>query len=88
MKVGVKYCGGCNPRYERKKLVDRIRQKIGNDFELVLVNEDNVYDFVLIICGCNSCCGNFSHIKTVQGILCLKSEQDYYKAIDTLKKLP
>ena len=27
MLIGLKYCGGCNPNYERRRLVERARKE-------------------------------------------------------------
>ena len=26
MRLGVKYCGGCNPRFDRKEIVKRLKE--------------------------------------------------------------
>lgn len=28
MKIGIKYCGGCNPRYDRSQEVEKLKKKI------------------------------------------------------------
>ena len=27
MKIGIKYCGGCNPRYDRSQEVEKLKKK-------------------------------------------------------------
>ena len=29
MKIGIKYCGGCNPRYNRTAVVSRLKKDVG-----------------------------------------------------------
>lgn len=30
MKIGIKYCGGCNPRYDRSHEVDKLKKRFPN----------------------------------------------------------
>ena len=51
MKIGLKYCGGCNPNYERSDIVKRARNEYPSvTFEPYRVEDE--YDLVLVICGC------------------------------------
>lgn len=50
-QIGVRYCGGCNPRYDRVALVKRI----GGFFpeaEFVTAQAGVKYPAVLVVCGC------------------------------------
>jgi hypothetical protein len=54
LKTGVKFCGGCNPRYDRKAFLKKIEKSMtGYRFTYNLEEE---YDILLIICGCKSAC--------------------------------
>jgi hypothetical protein len=57
MRLRIKYCGGCNEKYSRRRLgeeiIGRAREKLGNS-ELVIANEDA--DVTLYLCGCEVCC--------------------------------
>lgn len=61
MTYAVKFCGGCNPRYDRSgchaKLEDRIGTRLGSPQESVR------YDVVFVICGCPSRCADVSAIQ-------------------------
>ncbi len=55
MLIGVKYCGGCNPFYDRKAEVDRLERSVkGVRFEPV--KSGGRYDKVLLVCGCQRAC--------------------------------
>jgi 4-hydroxybutyrate CoA-transferase len=60
MRIGLKYCGGCNPRYERSIVATRLR----DDFPAVeLVRaEGAVVDIVAVICGCPVACASHDHL--------------------------
>ena len=58
MKRAVKYCGGCNPRYDRVALVHRLEEKFGE--KIPAANYEEVYDELYVICGCTSRCTDLS----------------------------
>ena len=59
MRIGVKYCGGCNPRYDRVALVHRLMEERPEDrFEAAVPGE--VYDQLLVVCGCLSQCADLT----------------------------
>lgn len=55
MRVALKYCGGCDPGYDRVEYCDRIRAVASNTVEWVSI-EDQPFDAVLLICGCHTGC--------------------------------
>lgn len=62
MLVGVKFCGGCNPRYDRKEYLERIMKREPLwDFEFA--EEDRLYDVLLVIGGCPSCCASYEQYR-------------------------
>lgn len=51
--VGVRYCGGCNPRYDRVAAVRRLREQFPYlDFCAAAPGQP----LVLVICGCSARC--------------------------------
>jgi 4-hydroxybutyrate CoA-transferase len=74
MKIGIKYCGGCNPKFNRTKLVEKIIEKYKTqNFEAV--KKDVLYDLLLVVNGCLSSCSDVSSLKFKEKIL-LNSEDD------------
>lgn len=72
MLIGIKYCGGCNPTFDRGGTVQKIIKAYpGHRFENV--REDRVYDLVLVLQGCSSMCANLSNIRSVQGFINIRS---------------
>jgi hypothetical protein len=55
MKVAVKYCGGCDPTYDRVELVQLIKNAAGNSIEWVPVDEED-QEAILLVCGCLTAC--------------------------------
>ena len=59
MKIGVKFCGGCNPTYDRKKFLDRTIEEYPF-YEFEMAQPDVRYPELLVICGCQRCCADYS----------------------------
>jgi hypothetical protein len=57
--VGLKYCGGCNPRYDRIALAEALMARLGPEIEWVSPDAGQL-DFVLAIEGCQTACADLS----------------------------
>jgi len=57
LKVGIKYCGGCNPYYDRVDLVKQIESRLQGKVEFVSAGNDDV-DLVLAVEGCQTACAD------------------------------
>ncbi len=56
LRIGVRYCGGCTPRYGRVAAVEYIRRNLPHGVELV--NREDDADMVLIVAGCKTACAD------------------------------
>ena len=59
LKVGIKYCGGCNPYYDRVALVKLIESRLRGKVKFVAPDCDHV-DLVLVVEGCQTACADLS----------------------------
>lgn len=59
MKIGIRYCGGCNPSYDRKLYVEKLKH-LYTGYQIEAATETNHYDYLIIVSGCMSCCASFS----------------------------
>ena len=57
MKCGVKFCGGCNPRYQRGEAYRKIRDDL-SEIEFDYAQEEVPYDQLLVVGGCPACCAS------------------------------
>ncbi|MGN1414127.1 MAG: hypothetical protein ACI4WY_07770 [Anaerovoracaceae bacterium] len=55
MKVAFRYCGGCNPRYDRGALVKRLTEK-HPEWDAEIAEEGTNYHLLVVVGGCSSCC--------------------------------
>ena len=85
MKIGVKYCGGCNPCYERSDILRWLKR----DYPTVqteAVREDVLYDMCLVICGCREECSDYSYLKQQYEVLIIRAPEEYEKASNRIRE--
>lgn len=53
--MALKYCGGCNPGFDRVAYVEKIKSAAGAGIEWVTLDEQG-FDAVLLVTGCETAC--------------------------------
>ena len=96
MRVGVKYCGGCNPRYDRAGEYEKILAHFADDmgryakdgihtgravFEFA--EQGGQYDILLAICGCTNRCASTNEYSFLEKI-CISSRDSAQLAINEI----
>ena len=86
LKVGIKYCGGCNPYYDRVALVKQIESRLQGKVEFVST-ENGYVDVILAVEGCKTACADLSSLqgKTIH-VISRKEDVDKFLQIELLKK--
>ena len=54
-KIGIKYCGGCNPFYERVEVVQRAQSLLKDRF-IFSVDDVQDSDIMVLVSGCPRAC--------------------------------
>ncbi len=85
MKCGVKFCGGCNPKYDRGAAYEIIKQNLQDEIQFEHAQEGIIYDILLIIGGCTSCCASYDTYIAKRGIIKIWLTEDIEKTIQILK---
>ena len=72
LKIGIKYCGGCNPGYDRVALVRHIEESLQGKVEFVKPESEGV-GLILAVEGCSTACADLSvfqgmEIRTITNI--------------------
>lgn len=82
MLLGLKFCGGCSPDYDRGEQVRRLAQKLDGLVELVS-HQDPVAEHVLVVMGCKNACAD---IRSLQGrkLHLVHGEAEFNDVITTL----
>ena len=63
--VGVRYCGGCNPRYDRVALLRQLEMLLP-ELDFVPATAGVSYDAVIAVCGCEARCAGVEHFSAGQ----------------------
>ena len=85
MICGVKYCGGCNSRYNRTAFLERVKNTCPN-VEFQYVQPEAVYHYLLVICGCPSKCADISKILIDGNIYMISEENQFENLVEKIKK--
>lgn len=59
--VGVRYCGGCNPHFDRPALLERLKKRLPA-LRFVPALSDTAYPAVVVLCGCPSRCAGVADL--------------------------
>ncbi len=88
MKCGVRFCGGCNPRYDRGEIYQRLKNKFPH-IQISTAEEGVAYDFLVIIGGCTNCCAGYGQFtyKSVVRIWDENQWEDMVKEIEDIIRL-
>ncbi len=62
-RIGLKYCGGCNPSYDRVEYVREIQRAAGDRFEWVSL-DDGDFSAILLVNGCDKQCAEMAEYET------------------------
>lgn len=73
IKVAVKFCGGCDPAFERVEYLEKIKAAAKNHIQWVLCT-DSDYEAILLISGCQTACPEDQLPRTVP-IVSLKTDE-------------
>ena len=61
-RIGLKYCGGCSPRYDRVQAVRSLRERLKDAIELVSYEDPDI-EGVLVVAGCPTACVDLTPFK-------------------------
>jgi hypothetical protein len=74
LRIGIKYCGGCDPQYDRLEAVERIKAGLGDKMEFVSY-EDKPISGVLVVAGCPTACVDLEPFENYP-VFVLRSKED------------
>jgi hypothetical protein len=82
-KIGIKYCGGCNPTYERVEMIQRV-QSLMKDRFLFLRHDQQNLDLLVSINGCPRACAGENLNQAEVHYRSIIRESDFENLIDWL----
>lgn len=87
VEIGVRYCGGCNPRYDRVALVESLVRLLP-EHHFTSARQAEPYSAVLVVCGCTSRCASVTGLQVPPGgLLYVCGWEDLPSVQDTLQRL-
>ncbi|MCQ5128691.1 hypothetical protein NE562_03410 [Butyricicoccus faecihominis] len=87
LRCTVKFCGGCNPRYDRGKAYDAVRTSLSQAAVFELPRDGVHYDVLLIIRGCTGCEYRYEEIDADRRLL-IENAADVPAVIEQIKQIP
>lgn len=85
MKIGIKYCGGCNPRYDRVAEVNRLKAEFPKA-EFVTASLHPDCDIVIVVCGCFAQCADQTGLKAKEKLYTTWQVSDFDKIRERLRE--
>lgn len=85
VRIGLKYCGGCSPKYDRIETVDDIKKKFSDRVTFVSYEDPDV-DCILIIAGCPTACVDRDPFRDIKTIV-IASDQDLNSSYEEIEQL-
>lgn len=86
-KIGIKYCGGCNPKYDRVAFANRVKEQYRH-CEVKAVNSNETFDCVVVVSGCHAACASLTDISTSMGFVIVRENNlsETSKQIEAIKQ--
>ena len=85
MTVGIKYCGGCNPRYDRVAFAAALAAACP-EAVCVPARPGETCDKLVVLCGCTARCADHSAVTARYGVLVADHMTTLDEAAAFLKK--
>lgn len=76
MRIAWKTCGGCNPRYDRRRVLDALGALFLEKGTLEPTDIGQEYDLVFLVGGCPACCIEKETIPAAGGTVRIGSLDD------------
>jgi hypothetical protein len=85
--VGLKYCGGCKPDYDRVALVEEIQRRLGDRVAWVRA-DDPTAELILAVQGCLTACADLEacQAKPIFAITGPGQAEAFIRHVETLKR--
>ncbi len=83
LTVGVKYCGGCNPRYDRVALVEELAAAVPAA-RFVPARAGEPCGALLVVCGCAAACASTAGLEAPLGRVTVRGREDLPRAVQAL----
>ena len=77
MRIGIKYCGGCNPVYNRGRQVKRLQEQYPeHEFDFA-AGDMKECEIGLVVCGCVRACASVDGLTPKKKLFLLPTERSF-----------
>ncbi len=87
MKIGIRFCGGCNPRYDRGKVAGELMKAFEGKVDFGIAEEGIPYDHLVVIGGCTNCCAGYDQFDNRGEVLKIWEPDHFEKTVSIIKGL-
>jgi len=87
LHCGVKFCGGCNSRYERREALEKLKSLFVDRVDFEHAKEDINYDVLVVIGGCTNCCASYEQYSTKNGVFKMWEEVGIERISESIEKI-
>lgn len=63
MKIGVKFCGGCNPQINRSRIYKELKRQFPESCGLIRDQNTGLWDVGILLCGCPVACVDADEVR-------------------------
>lgn len=85
-RIGIKYCGGCNPHYERVDWVQKVYSSVKDRFLFLRHDQENLHGLILVS-GCPRACASKNLDQTEILLRSVIEENEFETLIEWLTTL-
>ena len=85
--VGLKYCGGCQARHDRMAALRKIQEQCSSETIFEPIKEGVLYDYVLVINGCQAQCADQKQLRSKNGIFSVFQWSDDMAAVAAVNRI-
>jgi len=64
-----------------------LQKELEKECTFEIAKEDTLYDAILVLGGCNSCCADYSKLLYRNEALCVRNGSDYERILDSIKEM-
>lgn len=86
MKIALKFCGGCNSKYDRNKVSEILKTKLSKH-QIEYVKDNATYDYTFIINGCQRACASYKEFNTTKEVFSIFSLESFDEILKTIEFL-
>jgi hypothetical protein len=83
---GVKFCGGCNPRYDRRKAFEAVRKRFEGRISFEFAQEGGSCGFLLYVAGCPCRCTALDAYRFAE-LVVIWEEEGVCEAVNRMEKM-